>query len=1075
MKILWVLCCLAVMTPVAALADDVDLLDKATLEAGIFANGDPGGVAALKDDDPTTVAVFPAGEDGAVELVFRLTDDVAAPTHVMLDVPSGAGQIPPGRIDVLVSTLSETMGFSSVRTETIDGLNAEEKLKLQPSAAGWMMVKLFPRPGETSVALGGLHIMGAYGPPVSAYEFGTSPAEALALIQSLRAFDPEVFALDPGEEALFRDATEGAFSVDAFETMALHASGVTSKTDREGYRARIDTLEAALRGAIDLSAPADAKGAALLDWLHQTVLTNGYVEEQTDLDRVLDDGVFNCVSSAVIYVALAQRLGLDARAIEVPDHAFAILYDGADHSDVETTTPRGFDPRRDKVAEFEALTGFTYIPQSNKSKRREIGMRGLAALIYYNHGVEALREERFDDALLANFRALSLDPEFASAVTNAVAALGQWSIDAADKGNWDQAVEIAGIGATLAPNDRGLATRQVAVWQKWAEAKANGGDLEGALKVLQRAGQAVEDKRFAEMQAFLVLRQADALADAKDWAAALEASAADGLSLTPEASAHLVKWQRNLYLRWANSEIENRAFASARDVLAAGLDRFADDSRLRRSVRFVAQEGAAGATSFGDGIVFLREVKTQFPSETQLDGIVERYVYLMMQKSGDADVTAQLALVRAAENLFSNPRRFTKMAAGLYDRKGRPFLDAMDWPAAAAIYSEGLRAFGDDYTLTNNARYLAQQWQKSAFEDGGAEALAKVNGELRVLFPDFSGKRGFGEGEVRRQVAALADAGQIDEARAALDEAQLVLSAKTYQDMSVYVIDRHARPMFDSGNWADAAAIYAEGLQRFPDDHHLKRNALFIAQEWTNAAEADGGVEAVTSAMASIREMFPGNKRMADMGVKTLRRSVFAHLEAGRLDEARTMVATARPSLPDKEAEDLTVALFTGIGQQMIDARDWAGALEAYGQGQALYPDAYKLRQNEAYILQEWIADSYSAAGVEGLIATVAAIGENGVEDRVINRSVEGLVGREVNALLSQSDYKAALAMVDATNEVLSKSSRDRLLVAAYDGWARAEGEAGDWARAVAIYDDALADVGNNGILMNNRRWAAGQ
>jgi len=66
----------------------------------------------------------------------------------------------------------------------------------------------------------------------------------------------------------------------------------------------------------------------------------------------------------------------------VPDHAFSILYDGTNHVDVETTTPQGFDPARDRAAlnAFSRTTGYTYIADKNRSKRREINDTGMVAL-----------------------------------------------------------------------------------------------------------------------------------------------------------------------------------------------------------------------------------------------------------------------------------------------------------------------------------------------------------------------------------------------------------------------------------------------------------------------------------------------------------------------------------------------------------------------------------------------------------------------------------------------------------------------------------------------------------------------
>jgi len=46
------------------------------------------------------------------------------------------------------------------------------------------------------------------------------------------------------------------------------------------------------------------------------------------------------------------------------------------------------------------------------------------------------------EALLAYFRALSLDPEFGSAVKNALAALANWSVELSQAKKWEDALEV---------------------------------------------------------------------------------------------------------------------------------------------------------------------------------------------------------------------------------------------------------------------------------------------------------------------------------------------------------------------------------------------------------------------------------------------------------------------------------------------------------------------------------------------------------------------------------------------------------------------------------------------------------
>ena len=124
----------------------------------------------------------------------------------------------------------------------------------------------------------------------------------------------------------------------------LLAAGVSDELRRSEYAKRLDALVAEARKAgASAGGPLD-RGDKLLRWLHDGPLAKGYASKQSSLAVVLDEGKFNCVSSAVLFNDLACRLGLDARAVEVPDHAFSIVYHDGRHADVETTTARRLQP-----------------------------------------------------------------------------------------------------------------------------------------------------------------------------------------------------------------------------------------------------------------------------------------------------------------------------------------------------------------------------------------------------------------------------------------------------------------------------------------------------------------------------------------------------------------------------------------------------------------------------------------------------------------------------------------------------------------------------------------------------------
>ncbi|MFV2052388.1 hypothetical protein [Aliiroseovarius sp. YM-037] len=1057
-------------------SEAVDLLPLATFESDLATTETESQSTLLRDGDTKTIAEFVVSENTPVDLVYDFADGIVAPQELIVTLPVSGEGIPPARIDVLVSTVSPTSGFRSLRTEVLDGLAQSAEIEFRATTARWVMVRLFPAQNATEVALAELALIGVEGPPETVYSFGTAPTDALTVIESLSGLAMGSFGLEDDERRLFEIAASGSFSTDDFEHAALLASGVKDPAKRAAYQRQISDLEAAARATINFNASTSESGADLLEWLHGTLLTGGYEERQTELDVVLDDGVFNCVSSAVIYVALGQRLGLDIRAIEVPDHAFAIAYDGTNHMDVETTTPQGFNPHRDRVDAFEALTGFNYIPQSNKGQRREIGMASLAALIYYNHGVTAIREERYYDALLANFRAMSLDPEFDSAVTNALAALGRWSEDLADKGKWEDAVRVAAVGADLAPDDAGLAAREVAVWQRRAIGEIDAHRAEQALEVLQQASVAVPDGGFGAMQALVLIRPAERFIEAGEWEAAFAASDPDALTLDPNALTELDDWRRGFFLRWTNSEISAAQYMRAADVLERGLAIYPDDSRLSQTAAYLGQEGARAAATYSDGLAFMSSMMTRFPTIDRISDMAENYVErTVTDRTIAPTLEAGIAVVSEANPLFKDGEIRNRLGALVYEVHGHPLIDQADWEGAAIIYSAGRKAFPDDRLLTTNARYLAQNWQRAALSDGGPDALAVVNNRLRELFPDFAAQDGFGEEEIKRQVAELATAEKFDEANAVLDRAQLILSTDSYLEMATYVIGRRATIAMNEENWSAAAEIYAAGLARFPGNRDLTRNIAFIAQEWTRAAETEGSVEGVIMAMQSLKTLFPEDEDVAGMGLATLRRAVVREVDADQAAEARRLVAAAKSLLHNEDSRALTISFFDVVAQKDMEAGNWSSALETYSEGLAIHPDARELSRNIGYIVQEWTAGALTKDGPQGFVAAATKAQSLLSDDTVTHNVLESVMGHAAEARLADNDAEGAIDLIDEVSPVLSLDASQSLKVFAYDRWAKSVGEGGGWADAVAIYERGIADVGDDRLLTNNRDWARSQ
>ena len=219
---------------------------------------------------------------------------------------------------------------------------------------------------------------------------------------------PAFSGLEPSEAITRLVALQEPLAADVFLEAALSLSGAQG-WELEEARARVQALAAEAAGLRAVSPRERAE--RLLEMLHRRVFRR-YDERQTRLDVLLSTGRYNCVSSAVLYGLLARSLDLEFRAVQTPDHAFIRV---AESWDVETTNPYGFDPgsRRDFTDSFGRVTGYSYVPPGQYGRRKELGDKGLLALILYNRNAYDTEAGRYPEALqpAVDAHALRQDPE----------------------------------------------------------------------------------------------------------------------------------------------------------------------------------------------------------------------------------------------------------------------------------------------------------------------------------------------------------------------------------------------------------------------------------------------------------------------------------------------------------------------------------------------------------------------------------------------------------------------------------------------------------------------------------------
>jgi len=209
---------------------------------------------------------------------------------------------------------------------------------------------------------------------------------------------------------------------------SLVLSGVDSAYLSEG-RAKLTALIEEL--AQKSTGKNDKAGLSeqILLFMHKRLLGR-YSERATRLDELLERGVYNCVSSAILYLIFARSVGLDVRGVKTKDHAFCLVRLDDRDFDVETTNVYGFNPgeRKEFSDQFGRTTGFTYVPPSNYRERKEIGELALLSLIPANRSSLLNDRKRFAEAIgpAVDAYALSDDADSYEKMISVMVNLASW-------------------------------------------------------------------------------------------------------------------------------------------------------------------------------------------------------------------------------------------------------------------------------------------------------------------------------------------------------------------------------------------------------------------------------------------------------------------------------------------------------------------------------------------------------------------------------------------------------------------------------------------------------------------------
>jgi tetratricopeptide (TPR) repeat protein len=369
---------------------------------------------------------------------------------------------------------------------------------------------------------------------------------------------------------------------------ALVFSGV-SDSSLPGYRRKLLDLVAGFQQQAAGNPDPATLAARALAHLH-TRLLRRYDVRQARVDLLLDEGIFNCVSSSVLYLVLARSVGLTVEGVRTTDHAFCTVKVGNSTVDVETTNPYGYDPgsRKEFTDSFGRVTGFAYVPPSNYRDRTPIGERDLLSLILYDRVSFAIERGDHASALEPAVTGWVLSGDALSRTT-LVTALSNYAVWLGQSERFAEAVSFLEEAERSYGADPNLTQRRQELLHNQAVALVDAGDLDAAEAVLtsQPRADILDPTDRRELIVWIIQLRADRSARKADYTAAVSVIT-DGISrmgAEPQLLAAFEVYTHNAFAQLYNA----RRFDEAKTLLEAALARYPASRVIRQDLDAVAK------------------------------------------------------------------------------------------------------------------------------------------------------------------------------------------------------------------------------------------------------------------------------------------------------------------------------------------------------------------------------------------------------------------------------------------------------------------------------------------------------
>ena len=590
-------------------------------------------------------------------------------------------------------------------------------------------------------------------------------ASACASSTTEVADDPEM--VDSLMEAVEK---EGLGQYDLTDA-ALIASGFESAPSLREARAEFERLIGPLTESLKLVVDERERGRALLELLHAKggPLGGKYDARATTLKDVLDRRAFNCVSSAVVYNVVAERVGLAAAAQLLPTHARSLLsLTAADRLGkvvVETTSPRGFDP--DPGREREILRTVAG-PSADENARSLVSEGGaivttvvLIGTIYVNRASIAQESGDLERAerLFARGEAFAITAQMRQILRDQRAALlsqlGADDIISPDPERHARAYRTLKAAVKLDPREpriRGAVFQNLrAAAERVIASEAERGD-EAAL--LHLAGEAASfglaPAERSGLRAFALSEVARLRIDANQFDEAVDAieqALREQLGPPDARLKATLEQNRVAALRLAaitsakhGDYAKSVAYLDRLDAGALTAEQRTNAQQDRLRVVHIAGNKLIDERKFEQAAAIYREGVRRFPTDPNarhnLLAVLERLAIPFAEDARCAEAEPYLAEIQSLDGSSPFPE---KARTRCLTERASQRLDANDYAEAVSLMRAALEHRPADPGIKKNLAVALMRWASDLSKAGDCKSAKKLVGEVRSLaIPELS-------------------------------------------------------------------------------------------------------------------------------------------------------------------------------------------------------------------------------------------------------------------------------------------------------------------------------------------------